>query len=43
LGPTDEAVKEYSEWWVSNVTDNTLKAAFREVYEVMLDNGLDLE
>lgn len=27
-GPRDEAVKEYSEWQVSNVTDYTLKAAF---------------
>ena len=42
-GPRDEAVKEYSEWQVSNVTDNTLKAAFRQVCNVMLENGLDLE
>ena len=27
----------------SNVTDDTLKAAFRQVYDVMLENGLDLE
>lgn len=43
LGPRDEAVKEYSEWQVSNVTDATLKAAFRQVCDVMLENGLDLE
>ncbi|KAJ5092277.1 hypothetical protein NUU61_007147 [Penicillium alfredii] len=42
-GPRDEAVKEYSEWQVSNVTDDTLKAAFRQVCDVMLENGLDLE
>jgi hypothetical protein len=28
-GPRDEAVKEYGEWQASNVTDDTLKAAFR--------------
>ncbi|CAI7627778.1 unnamed protein product [Penicillium glandicola] len=42
-GPRDDAVKEYSEWQVSNVTDDTLKAAFRQAYDVMLENGLDLE
>lgn len=42
-GPRDEAVKEYSEWQVSNVTDYTLKAAFRQACDVMLENGLDLE
>lgn len=42
-GPRDEAVKEYGEWQVSNVTDDTLKAAFRQVCNVMLENGLDLE
>lgn len=41
-GPRDEAVKEYSEWQVSNVTDDTLKAAFRQVCN-MIENGLDLE
>ncbi|KAI2737218.1 hypothetical protein DTO013E5_7823 [Penicillium roqueforti] len=41
--PRDEAVKEYSEWQVSNVTDDTLKAVFRQVCDVMLENGLDLE
>lgn len=42
-GPRDEAVKEYSEWQVTNVTDDTLKAAFRKVCDLMLENGLDLE
>ncbi|KAJ5240563.1 uncharacterized protein N7469_002154 [Penicillium citrinum] len=42
-GPRDEAVKEYSEWQVTNVTDDTLKAAFRQVCDLMLENGLDLE
>lgn len=42
-GPRDDAVKEYSEWQVSNVTDDTLKAAFRQACDVMLENGLDLE
>lgn len=42
-GPRDEAVKEYGEWQVSNVTDDTLKAAFREICDMMIDNGLDLE
>ncbi|CAG8111944.1 unnamed protein product [Penicillium nalgiovense] len=42
-GPRDEAVKEYGEWQVSNVTDDTLKAVFREIRDMMIDNGLDLE
>lgn len=42
-GPRDEAVKEYGEWQVMNVTDDTLKAAFRQVCNMMLENGLDLE
>lgn len=42
-GPRDEAVKEYGEWQVSNVTDDNLKAAFRQVCDLMLENGLDLE
>ena len=42
-GPRDEAVKEYGEWQVSNVTDGTLKAAFRQVCDLMLESGLDLE
>ena len=42
-GLRDVAVKEYSEWQVSNVENDTLKSAFREVCDVMLENGLDLE
>jgi hypothetical protein len=42
-GPRDEAVKEYSQWQVSIVTDDTLKAAFLQVCDLMLENGLDLE
>lgn len=42
-GPRDVAVKEYGEWQVSNVENDTLKSAFRQVCDVMLDNGLDLE
>ncbi|EPS29874.1 hypothetical protein PDE_04824 [Penicillium oxalicum 114-2] len=42
-GATDIAVKEYTEWLVSTVERDTLKAAFRQTCEVMLENGLDLE
>jgi len=42
-GPRDVAVKEYGEWQVSNVENDTLKSAFRQVCDVMFDNGLDLE
>lgn len=42
-GPRDVAVKEYGEWQMSNVENDTLKSAFRQVCDVMLDNGLDLE
>ncbi|GIJ89512.1 hypothetical protein Asppvi_008454 [Aspergillus pseudoviridinutans] len=42
-GPRDVAVKEYGEWQISNVENDTLKSAFRQVCDVMLDNGLDLE
>jgi hypothetical protein len=41
--PRDEAVKEYSEWQVTNITDDTLKAAFRQVCDLILENSLDLE
>jgi hypothetical protein len=36
-------VKEYGEWLASNVSDETLKAAFREASDVTLSDGLDLE
>ncbi|KAJ5471943.1 hypothetical protein N7539_008512 [Penicillium diatomitis] len=42
-GATDIAVEEYTEWLVSTVERDTLKAAFRQTCEVMLENGLDLE
>jgi hypothetical protein len=40
--PRDVAVKEYGEWQV-NVDNDTLETAFRQVCNVMLENGLDLE
>lgn len=42
-GLRDVAVKEYSEWQVSNVKNDSLKSAFREVCDMMLENGLDLD
>jgi hypothetical protein len=42
-GPRDLAVKEYSEWQQSHVTDDGLKDAFRQACDVMLDDDLDLE
>ncbi|KAJ5903873.1 hypothetical protein N7504_006256 [Penicillium tannophilum] len=42
-GSTDRAVEEYTEWLVSTVDRDTLKASFRQTCEVMLENGLDLE
>jgi hypothetical protein len=41
-GPRDDAVKEYTEWQESNVTDGKLKADFRKACNVALENGLDL-
>lgn len=35
----EEVVMECGEWQASNVTDNTLKAAFRQVCDAMLENG----
>lgn len=37
------ASMKYGEWQVSNVGDDTLKTAFRNVCDVMLEYGLDLE
>ena len=34
---------EYGEFQASNVTDDTLKVAFREICDMMINNGLDLE
>ena len=42
-GPRDIAVKKYSEWQISNIENDILKSAFWQVYDMMLDNGLDLE
>lgn len=42
-GPRDAAVTEYGEWQASNVDNDTLKTAFRQVCDVMIENGLDLE
>lgn len=42
-GPRDIAVKEYGEWHASNVSDEALKAAFRQASSEMLADGLDLE
>jgi hypothetical protein len=42
-GLRDVAVKKYGEWQASNVENDTLKTEFREVCDVMLENGLDLE
>ncbi|CAG8290531.1 unnamed protein product [Penicillium nalgiovense] len=39
----DVSVKEYGDWQVSNVENDSLKTVFREVCDVMLENGLDLE
>lgn len=36
-------MKEYGYWQVSNVENDSLKTVFREVCDVMLENGLDLE
>lgn len=36
-------MKKYSEWQISNVENDTLKSAFRQVCNVILDNSLDLE
>ncbi|CAP74103.1 Pc04g00090 [Penicillium rubens Wisconsin 54-1255] len=41
--PRDVSVKEYGYWQVSNVENDSLKTVFREVCDVMLENGLDLE
>jgi hypothetical protein len=42
-GLKDVAVKEYSEWLVSNVSDDTLKAAFRQACDITLSDGFELE
>lgn len=42
-GFRDVAVKEYGEWLASIITDDTLKAAFRQACDVTLSDGFDLE
>lgn len=42
-GHRGEVTKDYGKLQASDVTDNTLKTAFRQVCDVMLENGLDLE
>ncbi|KAJ5471950.1 hypothetical protein N7539_008519 [Penicillium diatomitis] len=42
-GYRDVAVKEYGEWLASSVSDDTLKAAFRQACDVALSDGFDLE
>ncbi|KAJ6123114.1 hypothetical protein N7512_005579 [Penicillium capsulatum] len=37
------AVKEYGEWHVSNISDEALKATFRQASDVTLSDGFDLE
>jgi hypothetical protein len=39
----DLAVKEYSEWLASNVSDETLKDAFRQAFDVTLSDRFDFE
>ncbi|KAJ5778369.1 hypothetical protein N7520_001615 [Penicillium odoratum] len=41
LGPEMKRSRN-SEWQVINATDDTLKAAFRQVCVLILENGLDL-
>lgn len=42
-GLKDVAVKEYGEWLASNVSDDTLKAAFRQACDITLSDGFELE
>ena len=42
-GFRDLAVKEYGEWLASTVSDDKLKAAFRQACDVTLSDGFDLE
>jgi hypothetical protein len=41
--PRDEAVREYNLWHKANVSDDGLKAQYRQACEVELAYGLDLE
>ncbi|OJJ85769.1 uncharacterized protein ASPGLDRAFT_34537 [Aspergillus glaucus CBS 516.65] len=42
-GFKDVAVKEYGDWLASSVSDDTLKAAFRQACDVTLSDGFGLE
>ncbi|KAJ6003797.1 hypothetical protein N7540_011192 [Penicillium herquei] len=42
-GLRDVAVREYSGWHAANVADDSLKAQFRQAYDIALANGLDLQ
>lgn len=42
-GPRDVVVKEYSEWQQSNITDDTVKSAFRQACDVTLVKVLHIE
>ncbi|CAG8032789.1 unnamed protein product [Penicillium nalgiovense] len=42
-GLKDVAVKEYGEWLASNVSDDTLKAGFRQACDITLSDGFELE
>ncbi|KAJ5346176.1 hypothetical protein N7452_004180 [Penicillium brevicompactum] len=42
-GFKDVAVKEYGEWLASNVSNDTLKAGFRQACDITLSDGFELE
>lgn len=42
-GQLDVAVKKYSEWQCTRVTNKALKMEYQKVYHITLDEGLDLE
>lgn len=42
-GPRDVAVKRYSDWQCSQVTDRTLKMEYKKACDLTLADGLDLE
>lgn len=42
-GFKDVAVREYSEWLVSNVSNDSLKSGFRQVCDITLSDGFELE
>jgi hypothetical protein len=42
-GFKDIAIKEYGEWLALNVSDDTLKAGFRQACDITLSDGFELE